>query len=34
MGKILSLFMDCESMCGPEFEKGLAELEKVVTATK
>jgi uncharacterized protein YndB with AHSA1/START domain len=34
MGKIFSLFMDCESMCGPEFEKGLADLEKVVTATK
>jgi uncharacterized protein YndB with AHSA1/START domain len=31
MGKLVSLFMDCESMCGPEFEKGLADLEKVVT---
>lgn len=34
MGKLVSLFMDCESMCGPEFEKGLADMEKVVTATK
>ena len=34
MGKLMSVFMDCESICGPEFEKGLADLEKVVTATK
>lgn len=33
-GKLMSLFMDCESMCGPEFEKGLADLEKVVVAAK
>jgi hypothetical protein len=33
MGKLMSLFMDCESMCGPEFDKGLADLEKVVTKT-
>jgi hypothetical protein len=33
MGKLFSLFMDCEKMCGPEFEKGLADLAKVVTAT-
>jgi hypothetical protein len=32
MGKLVSLFMDCEKMCGPEFEKGLAELEKIVTS--
>jgi hypothetical protein len=30
MGKLFSLVMDCESMCGPEFEKGLADLAKVV----
>jgi uncharacterized protein YndB with AHSA1/START domain len=30
--KAMSLFMDCESMCGPEFEKGLADLEKLVTS--
>lgn len=34
MGKLMSLFMDCETICGPEFEKGLADLEKVVTAAK
>ncbi|MCE9520664.1 MAG: SRPBCC family protein [Verrucomicrobia bacterium] len=33
MCKVMSLFMSCESMCGPEFEKGLADLEKLVTAT-
>ncbi len=32
LGKLVSLFMDCESMCGPEFEKGLADLEKIVAA--
>lgn len=26
--KLISLVMDCESMCGPEFEKGLAEVAK------
>ncbi len=31
MGKLMSVFMDCESMCGPEFDKGLADLEKLVT---
>lgn len=30
--KMLSLVMDCESMCGPEFEKGLADVAKLVTA--
>jgi uncharacterized protein YndB with AHSA1/START domain len=34
MGKLMSVFMDCESICGPKFEKGLADLEKVVTAIK
>ena len=29
VGKAFSLFMDCEKMCGPEFEKGLADLAKV-----
>ncbi len=32
MGKLMSLFMDCESMCGPEFEKGLADLSQLVAA--
>lgn len=31
-GKLMSLFMDCEKMCGPEFEKGLSDLEKLVAA--
>ena len=30
MGKLFSLFMDCEKMCGPEFEKGLADVAKLV----
>ncbi len=33
VGKIFSLFMDCEKMVGPEFEKGLADLKKLVTST-
>jgi len=32
MGKLISLFMDCDKMCGPQFEQGLADLGKVVTA--
>jgi len=32
LAKVMSLVMDCESMCGPEFEKGLADLAKLVTA--
>lgn len=30
MGKLVSLFISCEKMCGPEFEKGLADLAKTV----
>ena len=30
MGKLVSLFMDCESMCGPPFEQGLADLAQIV----
>jgi hypothetical protein len=33
MGKLVSLFMDCEKMVGPQFERGLAELGKVVTTS-
>lgn len=33
VGKCFSLFMSCEKMCGPEFEKGLADLGKI-TATQ
>jgi uncharacterized protein YndB with AHSA1/START domain len=32
-GKLMSVFMDCEDMCGSAFEEGLADLEKVVTET-
>jgi uncharacterized protein YndB with AHSA1/START domain len=32
MGKLMSLFMDCDKMCGPQFEQGLADLGKVVAA--
>ncbi len=32
MGKAVSLFMDCDKMCGPQFEQGLADLGKIVTA--
>jgi len=33
MGKLFSLFMNCEKMVGPQFEKGLAELGKVVATS-
>ena len=33
LAKVMSLVMDCESMCGPEFEKGLAGVAKLATAT-
>ncbi len=29
MGKVFGLFMDCEKMCGCQFEKGLASLKSV-----
>ena len=29
MGKAVSLFMNCDKMCGPQFEKGLADLGAV-----
>ena len=29
MGKLMSVFMNCDKMCGPQFEKGLADLGKV-----
>ena len=32
MGKLMSLFFDCDKMCGPQFEKGLADLAKIVQA--
>jgi uncharacterized protein YndB with AHSA1/START domain len=29
MGKLMSVFMNCDKMCGPQFEKGLADLGAV-----
>jgi uncharacterized protein YndB with AHSA1/START domain len=33
VGKLMSLFVDCDKICGPQFEKGLAELGTVAAAT-
>ncbi len=30
IGKIVGLFMDCEKMCGDQFNEGLANLKKIV----
>jgi len=30
LAKVMSLVLDCESLCGPEFEKGLADVAKLV----
>ena len=32
MGKLVSLFIDCDKMVGPQFEQGLADLGKMVAA--
>src|SRR5688572_4438860 len=32
MGKLVSLFMDCDKMCGPQFEKGLADLGQIASS--
>jgi hypothetical protein len=32
MGKLVSLFVDCDKMCGPQFEQGLADVARVVAA--
>ncbi|MEI6085505.1 MAG: SRPBCC family protein [Verrucomicrobiota bacterium] len=29
MGKLVSVFMNCDKMCGPPFEEGLASLKKL-----
>lgn len=34
MGKFVSLFMDCDKMCGPHFEKGLTDLGKIVSENR
>jgi Polyketide cyclase / dehydrase and lipid transport len=33
-GKVFGLFMNCEKMCGNQFEKGLAQLKSVVEANR
>jgi hypothetical protein len=33
MAKVMSLFMSAERMCGPEFEKGLADVAQLVAKT-
>lgn len=32
MGKVVSLFIDCDRICGPQFEKGLADLGAIAAA--
>jgi hypothetical protein len=32
MGKMMSLFFDCDKMCGPQFEKGLADLGSIASS--
>ena len=34
MGKAMSLFMNCDQMCGPQFEQGLANLAKITNQSK
>jgi hypothetical protein len=33
MGKLVSLFMDCDKMCGPQFETGLVALGEAATSS-
>ena len=33
MGKLVSLFINCDKMCGPQFEKGLVSLGEVAART-
>jgi hypothetical protein len=33
MGKVVSVFIDCDKMCGPHFEQGLADLGKVAATS-
>jgi hypothetical protein len=32
LGKVVSVFMDCDKMCGPPFEQGLADLGKIANS--
>jgi hypothetical protein len=29
LGKLMSVFINCEKMCGKQFEQGLADLKKL-----
>jgi hypothetical protein len=33
MGKLMSLFINCDKICGPQFEKGLASLGEIAART-
>jgi hypothetical protein len=33
MGKVVSVFLDCDKMCGPQFEKGLIDLGTVAASS-
>ena len=33
IGKVMSVFIDCDKMCGPQFEKGLADLDAVAAGS-
>ena len=33
VGKLVSVFMNCDKICGPQFEKGLAELGAVASGS-
>ena len=33
LGKVVSVFMDCDKICGPQFEKGLVNLGEIASAT-
>ena len=34
MGKLMSVFMNCDKMVGGQFEKGLAQMKTIVEAGK
>ncbi len=33
MGRIISLFLDCDKMCGPQFEQGLQDMGRAAAAS-
>ena len=33
IGKVISVFMDCDKICGPQFERGLAGLGAAAAAS-